>query len=128
IARREIRSFDELAGKRVAVGQEGSGAYLTARRLFKLSGIRTCEHVPIEGGQALAQLKAGRVDAMVYVAAAPVQLLKNSVRAGDGLALIPIVNKAVLQSYAAAEIPATAYGWQPTAVSTVAVKAILVTF
>jgi len=128
IARREIRSFDELAGKRVAVGQEGSGTYLTARRLFKLSGIRPSERVPIEGGQALAQLKAGRVDAMVYVAAAPVQLLKNSVRAADGLALIPIVNKTALESYTAAEIPTSAYQWQPTPVSTVAVKALLVTF
>jgi TRAP transporter TAXI family solute receptor len=128
IGRQEIRSFDQLAGKRIAVGQQGSGTYLTATRLFKLSHIRPSESVPIEGLEALAQLKAGRIDAMVYVAAAPVQLLRNGVRAADGLALIPIVNKAVLESYAAAEIPANAYGWQPTPVSTVAVKAILVTF
>ena len=128
IGRQEIRSFDQLAGKRVAVGQEGSGTYLTATRLFKLSDIRPSEIVPIEGHEALAQLKAGRVDAMVYVAAAPVLLLKNSVRTADGLALIPIVNKTVLLSYAAAEIPTNAYAWQPTPVSTVAVKAILVTF
>jgi hypothetical protein len=50
---------------------------------------------------------------MVYVAAAPVQLLKNGVRAADGLALIPIVNTAVLQSYAAAEIPTNTYGGSP---------------
>jgi hypothetical protein len=49
IGRQEIRSFDQLAGKRIAVGQEGSGTYLTATRLFKLSDIRPSESVPIEG-------------------------------------------------------------------------------
>ena len=38
LARREHGTLDALAGKRVAVGREGSGTYLTARQL--LAGLR----------------------------------------------------------------------------------------
>jgi TRAP transporter TAXI family solute receptor len=126
LARRELTDFDELAGKRVAIGREGSGAYLTARWLFKLADIAPAEMVPIDAAEAVTQLKAGRIDAMVYVAGQPVGLLQQQVKADDGLALIPISNKSILEAYAAAEIPADAYEWQTTAVSTVAVKAVLV--
>jgi uncharacterized protein len=128
LARRGIGSFDNLAGKRVAVGQEGSGAHLTASVLFKLSEVTPAERVPIDGPEALAQLKAGRIDAMVYVAGYPVSLLKGGVTAADGLELVPISSKSVLESYAPAEIPANVYEWQTTPVSTVAVKAVLVSF
>jgi len=128
LGRREIADFDHLAGKRVAIGREGSGAYLTARLLFKLSAVRPGEMVPIDSGEALGQLKAGRIDAMFYVAGYPVRLLKDDVTAADGFALIPISNKSILESYASVEIPANVYEWQTTPVSTVAVKAVLVSF
>jgi TRAP transporter TAXI family solute receptor len=128
LGRREIADFDHLAGKRVAIGREGSGAYLTARLLFKLSAVLPGEMVPIDSGEALGQLKAGRIDAMVYVAGYPVRFLKDDVKAADGLALIPISSKSILESYASVEIPANVYEWQTTPVSSVAVKAVLVSF
>src|SRR2546430_8426419 len=39
LARNGVASFDELANKRVAIGREGSGTYLTTRLLFKVSEI-----------------------------------------------------------------------------------------
>jgi TRAP transporter TAXI family solute receptor len=128
LARREIVEIDHLAGKRVAVGQEGSGSYMTARLLLKLADVVPGEMVPIEGREAFTQLKAGRIDAMFYVAGYPVGLLKNDVTAGDGLALIPISSKSILESYDAVEIPENVYEWQTTPVRTVAVKAVLVSF
>ena len=96
LGRREIADFDQLAGKRVAIGREGRGTYLTARLLFKLSAVRPGEIVPIDGSEALTQLKAGRIDAMFYVVGSPVRLLKDGVKAADGLALIPISSKSIL--------------------------------
>jgi len=84
--------------------------------------------VPIDTGEALAELKAGRIDAMFYVAGYPVKLLKEDVTDKDNLALIPITNKSVLEFYPQAEIPAGVYPWQATAVNTAAVKAVLVSF
>jgi len=128
LGRRGIAEFDELAGRRVAVGREGSGTYLTARLLFKLSEVVPAEMVPIDTQEALTELKAGRIDAMFYVAGYPVRLLKDDVSAADQLAVIPILNKSIVEFYPRAEIPAGTYAWQPTAVSTVAAKAVLVSF
>jgi TRAP transporter TAXI family solute receptor len=126
VARAGIANFDELDRKRVAVGPDGSGTALTARVLFKLAGIVPAEIVAIDAREALARLKAGDIDAMVYVAAAPVKLLTEHVTAADRLSLIAISNKSILEAYARVEIPAQRYEWQPTAVTTVAVKAVLV--
>jgi TRAP transporter TAXI family solute receptor len=128
LGRRGIRDFDDLTGKRVAIGRDGSGTYLTARLLFKLSEVAPAEMVLIDTGEALAELKAGRIDAMFYVAGYPVKLLKEDVTEKDGLELIPITNKSITEFYPRAEIPANVYEWQRTPVSSVAVKAVLVSF
>ena len=43
LGRRELVDFDDLAGKRVAIGKEGSGTYLTAKLLFEVSDIKPAE-------------------------------------------------------------------------------------
>lgn len=128
LGRGDIATFDDLAGKRVAIGREGSGTYLTARLLFKLSEVTPSQMIPIDTGEALSELKAGRVDAMFYVAGYPVKLLKEDVTAADKLALIPITNKSVTEFYPSVDIPADVYAWQTAPVSTVAVKAVLISF
>jgi uncharacterized protein len=128
LARRGIAEFDDLAGKRVAIGREGSGTYLTARLLFKLSEVAPAEMRLTDTGDALAELKAGRVDAMFYVAGYPVKLFKDDVTAADDFVLVPILNKSITEFYPRSEVPAGVYPWQGTAVSTVAVKATLVSF
>ncbi len=128
LGRRGITDFDDLAGKRVAIGREGSGTYLTARLLFKLAEVTPAESVLIDTGEALAELRAGRIDAMFYVAGYPIKLFKEDVTDADQLVLIPILNKSIVEFYPRTEIPANVYAWQPAAVNTVAVKAVLVSF
>src|SRR5512134_1960721 len=48
LGRRGITDFDDLTDKRVAIGREGSGNYLTARLLFKVSEIQPKEMVLID--------------------------------------------------------------------------------
>src|SRR5438093_2627758 len=104
VGRREITDFDDLTDRRVAIGREGSGTYLTARILFRLADVTPREMVLIDTEEALAELKAGRVDAMFYVAGYPVKLFTEQVKESDGLALIPILNKTVLEFYEKVEI------------------------
>ena len=125
---KELADFDDLAGKRVAVGKEGSGTYLTAKLLFEVSDVKPAEMVSVGTDEALAQLKAGDIDAMFYVAGFPVKLFEGDVTEEDGLALIPITNKSIVDFYPIAEIPAKTYHWQDETVNTVAVKAVLVSF
>ena len=128
LGRREVAEFDDLTDRRVAIGREGSGTYLTARLLFKVSEVTPKETLLIDTDQALAELKAGRIDAMFYVAGAPVKLFTENVSEADGLALIPITNKSITEFYPRVEIPANTYPGQPNPVSTVAVKAVLISF
>ena len=96
LGKRDILNFDYLAGKRVAVGTEGSGNYLTSQLLFKVSGIEPAEMLTIGLDEALDLLKQGKIDAMFYVAGYPVKLFSENVTAEDNLALIPITNKSIL--------------------------------
>jgi hypothetical protein len=128
LGRRELADFDDLANKRVAIGKEGSGTYLTARLLFEVSEIKPKEMIPIGTSEALSRLKSGAIDAMFYVAGYPVKLFAEDVSENDGLALVPISNKSIVDFYPQAEIPANTYRWQQETVNTVAVKAVLVSF
>lgn len=128
LGHREIRDFDDLADRVVAVGEDGSGTNLTARLLFEVSDVKPREMVPVGTGEALAQLKQGKIDAMFYVAGLPVKLFAEDVASADGLSLVPITNKSVLEFYPGIQIPANTYAWQGQQVDTVAVKAVLVSF
>jgi TRAP transporter TAXI family solute receptor len=128
LGRGDIADFDDLADRRVAIGREGSGTYLTARLLFKVSEVQPKEMVLIDTDEALAELKAGRIDAMFYVAGYPVKLFTEGVTDTDGLALIPITNKSIVEFYPTVEIPARTYSWQANPLNTVAVKAVLVSY
>jgi hypothetical protein len=128
LGRPGIADFDKLAGKRVAVGEDGSGTFLTARLLFEVSGIKPAEMVTVGTDEALAQLKANKIDAMFYVAGLPVKLFSEGVTDSDGLALISITNKKAAEFYPQTRIPGGTYPWQRAEVNTLAVKAVLVSF
>jgi len=61
--------------------------------------------VPIDTDEALAELKAGRIDAMFFVAGYPVRLLSEGVTAADDLTLVPITNKDIAEFYPRVTIP-----------------------
>jgi len=128
LGRKEITDFDDLTDRRVAIGREGSGTYLTARLLFRVSEVQPKEMVLIDTDEALTELKAGRIDAMFYVAGYPVKLFTDNVTAADELALIPVFNKSITEFYPVVQIPAKTYAWQANPVDTIAVKAVLVSY
>ena len=125
---KDIIDFDYLASKKVAIGKEGSGTYLTAKLLLKVAGIEPADIITIGTDEALDQLKAGKIDAMFYVAGYPVKLFSENVSPEDNLALIPILNKSILEFYPQVEIPAGTYTWQDKAIITAAVKAVLISY
>lgn len=128
LGKKDLVSFDDLEGRKVAIGKEGSGTYLTSRLLFEVSGIKPEETIAVGTEKAMAMLKHGSIDAMFYVAGLPVKLLSESVTPGDDLHLVPITNKSIVEFYPLAQIPAGTYSWQEGTIETVAVKAVLVSF
>jgi TRAP-type uncharacterized transport system substrate-binding protein len=65
---------------------------------------------------------------MFFVAGYPVRLLAEDVTAANDLVLVPITNKDIAEFYPRVVIPANTYAWQPQAVDSVTVKAVLVSF
>jgi TRAP transporter TAXI family solute receptor len=124
-----IESFADLAGKIVATGPSGSGTSVTAGVLFTLAGIEPAERVELGAAEALAQLKRSALDAMIYVAGAPVKLLVDDIQASDNLHLVPIEDAAVASIYGApVRLDASHYPWAKDGVRTFGVKAVLVTY
>jgi uncharacterized protein len=124
-----IESFADLAGKIVATGPSGSGTSVTAGVLFTLAGIAPAERVELGATEALAQLKRGALDAMIYVAGAPVKLLVDDIRASNDLHLVPLEDAAIAAIYGEpVRLDASHYPWAKDGVRTFGVKAVLVTY
>jgi uncharacterized protein len=128
LGKAEINSFSDLDGRRVAIGHEESGTYLTSRLIFEIAGVRPRKMVAIGNSQALAALKAGSIDAMLTVDGFPVERLALEVLPADGFHLIPITHEGIRAFYPAARIPAGTYSWQVADVDTVSVKVLLVAY
>jgi uncharacterized protein len=122
-----LKTLQDLQGKRVAIGPQRSGTYLTAKTIFFQTGITPSKEVFLGGKEALDSLRKGEIDAMFYVAGAPATLFSENTTADDKFQLIGLDDKA-LDSYLTAVIPAGTYKWQESEVRTVAVKAVLITF
>jgi len=128
VGKSDILGFDYLSGRKVAIGKEGSGTFMTAELLFKVSGVEPAQKLAIGTSDALDELKSGNIDAMFYVAGFPVKLFSENIQPGDNLTLIPITHKSILEFYPQSEIPGGTYTWQTETVATAAVKAVLVSY
>ena len=79
---RDLTRLTELRGKRIAIGQEGSGVRQLAQQLLAANEIEAGDHlVPLSGLSAAEELQQGRIDAAFIIASesAPVvQVLLRS--------------------------------------------------
>ena len=129
LARSEHRTIDDLAGKRVNFGTEGSGTFMTAGIVFDDLGIDveiTSHPEPI----ALEKLRAGEIDALVFVGGKPLKLIQDVGRQ-EGVHLLAIPPERIKAAYVPSELTADAYpnlidAGKP--VQTVAVAAVLAAY
>lgn len=128
LARSDIESLADLAGKRVAIGVENSGTFLTASLVLDLTGTEPAERRHMAPADALPALKAGDIDAFFYVAGAPTALFAEGDIDGEQFHLVPITDETLKSIYSTVTIPANTYPFQPEEVSGIAVKALLMTY
>ncbi len=107
LARDEIASIDELAGRRVNFGTEGSGTFMTASIVFDELGLEV-EVTTWPEPEALERLRGGEIDALVFVGGQPLGLV-TSVDAGDGLRLLPVPAERVEAAYVPAQLRGDSY-------------------
>lgn len=129
LAKSEHETVDDLAGKRVNFGTEGSGTFMTAGIIFDDLGIDveiTTYPEPI----ALERLRAGEIDALVFVGGKPLKLIEEVDRE-EQLHLLAIPPERIKAAYIPSQLTADAY---PSLidpgdpVQTVAVGAVLAAY
>ena len=129
LAKSEHRAIDDLAGKRVNFGTEGSGTFMTAGIVFEDLGLDveiTSHPEPI----ALERLRSGEIDALVFVGGQPLKLIQDVDRQ-EGLHLLAIPPERIKAAYIPSELTAEAYPGLIDAgkpVQTVAVSAVLAAY
>lgn len=128
LARKEIGSLKDLAGKRFAIGKKDSGTFLTASLMLDILQVKGGERVAINPDEALPKLLSGELDALFYVAGAPASLFASAGIDGQKFHLVPVREEPLLASYIPARIEAGTYPFQKEGVDAVAVKAVLMTF
>ncbi len=136
-ARRDLQRLADLQGKRLVVGEQGSGNWLTSLNLLQMTGIKPKELLYLPPLKAVTAVLQGEADAMIYVAGKPVPLftklgnIKDNpdfAQLFDKVHFIPLNDPVMLREYQAAEITPADYPWIDQAVPTIAVKAVLMSF
>ena len=122
-----INTLVDLAGKIVGIGALNSGSNLTSTFLLEVANVRPGNVVEISAADALVELRNGTIEAFIYVAGAPTNLLAET-NASDQLKLVSIPGEIAGDYYTITTIKAGTYPWQLEDVTTAAVRAVLMTY
>lgn len=128
----DIQSVEDLQGKTVSIGAEESGSEQNALQILAAYGLndKLVSTINLNYEDAAAQLKAGKIDAMLITSGAPSAVVTEL--AGDcGIRLLNVDGAAAQRlqdsysAYQAYTIPAGTYPGQDEDVQTVGIKAVL---
>lgn len=139
LARSSIKRFEDLNGKRVVVGEDGSGHMLTAINLLAMMNVTPGELIKKPPAEGVLAVTDGQADAVIYVGGKPVRMFKNlenlaregGSRYADTLSqvhFVPLADPRMLEEYDTAEITSADYEYVKTPVPTIAVRAVLVAY
>ena len=130
LAKTDIRSLEDLRGKKVNFGPAGSGSSLTGTIVFQRLGVQV-EQILIDQQTALQKLQSGEVAALVRVVGKPVEFFTR-IPPNSGLHLVPIpFTKTFADYYALGEFETKDYPSlipDGQTVDTIAVPAVLAVY
>jgi uncharacterized protein len=90
VARKEIRTIEDLRGKKVHFGSDGASGTLTGPILFQRLGIDVKQvEGTMDNPTGMHKVATGEIDAVVRVTSKPVQYV-SKIPANSGLHLVPI--------------------------------------
>jgi len=130
LARDEIKSIQDLRGKKVNFGPAGSASSLTGTIVFQRLGVQV-EQVLFDNPTAMQKLKSGEISALVRVIGKPIDFFEK-IPANSGLHLVAIpFSKTFADYYTVGELTKKDYPTLVTEgdrVDTIAVPAVLAAF
>ncbi len=101
VARNDIKSINDLTGKKVNFGPDSSGTFMTASIIFDRLQVPV-EIVSEDFSKALDSLKQGKIDAWVRLSGKPMKVL-GDIKKEDNLHLLPIPIDVIGKPYVAAD-------------------------
>lgn len=137
VASKEIQKFEDLQGKTVAIGQSGSGSWLTAVNLFGITGVRPLKMLRLPPEEGLVAVLSGKAQAMIYVGGKPVKLFENLeelskmetyAKITEGIHLVPMNDEKLYKEYSPTTITPVDYSFVKKPIPTIAVTSVLVSF
>ena len=139
LARKTIASFTDLKGKKVAIGEDGSGNMLTAINLLSMMDVAPAETLKMPPAQAVVAVLKGELDALVFVGGKPVRLFKNmedlNLSENQKFApmlkevhFLPLNSPKMLEEYKPATLTASDYNFVGGVTPTIAVQAMMVSY
>jgi uncharacterized protein len=137
LARTDIQRFEDLNGGRMVVGTQASGNWVTSSNLLRMVNVKPAELIELPPPEGVSAVLTGQADAMLYVIGKPAKLftavleLQKDARFGHltkNIHFVPLTHPAMLQEYLASTIGPSDYPWLDETISTVAVKAMLISF
>lgn len=125
--RTNISRLDDLNGKKIVVGTEGSGTWVTAQVMKQLLGHNWNEYT-FSQKDGLKALNDGMVDAMIFVAGRPIVSLTEL--KSQNIKMLSIAHPKLdsFKYYTRSMIPENTYPWQTKAVQTYSIKTVLATY
>lgn len=128
-----IKTLEDLKGKKVAVGAAGSGTAVAAQQILEAAGVwNDVDKVYLKFSEAAQQLKLGQIDAAVIVSGAPTPAI-DQIAVQTPVRVLPI-GEDILKKlkdkgyifYVTQTLPKDTYKGMSEDTQTLAVKAILV--
>ena len=130
LAKKNIRSIEDLRGQKVNFGPAGSASSLTGTIIFQRAGIQV-EQTLFDNPLALQKLRSGEIAALIRVIGKPIDFF-SKLPADSGLHLLPIpFTKAFSDYYALSEFTKAEYPnliAEGDTVSTLGVPAVLAVY
>jgi len=130
LASTDVKTIEDLSGKKVSFGPAGSASSLTGTIVFQRLGVHV-EPVLVDNASALQKLKSGEIAALVRVIGKPIDFFAK-IPASAGLHFVPIpFTKTFADYYTLGELTNKEYpGLVPEgqATDTIAVPAVLAVF
>ena len=130
LAGADIKTIEDLRGKKVSFGPAGSASSLTGTIVFQRLDVKV-DHVLLDNATALQKVKSGELAALVRVIGKPVGFF-GQIPANSGLHLVPIpFSKTFTDMYTLGEFTREEYPTlipQGEKIDTIAVPAVLAVF
>lgn len=139
LANKNINSIEDLAGKKVVVGGDGSGSVITAENIFSILNVAPSKLYEIDPPHGALAVLNGEVDAFIFVGGKPVKMFKNmedmeKITSGPNagklanIHFLPLNDPRLYSEYKQATITGDDYNYVTGTVPTVAVTAVLIDY